>query len=640
MFDFFRSSEKSRKILLSAVLGVVALSMLLYLIPGAGSPMGGAVDNDQIVAEIGSDTITVRQVEQGIRNVIQGRQVSPEVVSAIVPQLVEQTITDRAMAYEAKRLGFQVSDAQLANVIRSNPQLANATPQQYQAYLEQAYGQSAPEYEGNLRLGLLSENIMKIAIEGAFVSPAEVEAEYRRRNEMAKVEYISFDPAKLGDSVKPTTEELKSYFEKNKSFFPSPETRQVELLVADPVKVGESIQIPDSQILSYYNSNKDQFRTKERVKARHILISVLNKPKDEIPKLKAKAEDILKQIKAGGDFAKLAEQNSDDKSNASKGGDLGWVSRGQMVPEFEKATFALNKGQTSDVVTTNYGFHVVQALDKEEARLRPLAEVKNEIATAIKGQVLNDRLQALADQARSELARAPQNGQQIATKLGLLFAKTDNFKQGDTVPELGADAQAGGAIAALPKGGITQVLQVGDKLAVAEVTAVNPPHPADFAEVEARVKARFDQEKGVALAAEKSKKAADVARANGGDLAAAAKAVGLEAKTSTPFNRSGSVEGLGDARYLGDSFDKPVGTVIGPLNVGTQTVLVKIVDRVTPDMSKMGQERETIVMQLKRKKSNERAEMLRDSVVNYLSQKGKVKIHQDVLEKIQARYRS
>ena len=639
MFDLFRSSQKGKKILLSVVLGVVALSMLLYLIPGAGTSMGSG-SNDQIVAEIGSDSITVRQVEQGIRNVIQGRQVSPDVISAIVPQLVEQTITDRALAYEAKRLGFQVSDSQLATMIRTDPQKATATPQQYQMIIEQQYGETVPEYEGSLRLGLLSQNIMQIATEGAFVSPAEVEAEYRRRNEMAKVDYIAFDPAKLGDAAKPTAEELKAYFERNKAFFPAPESREVQLIVVDPVKVGESIQIPDSQILSYYNSNKDQFRTKERVKARHILISVLNKPKDEIPKLKAKAEDILKQLKSGADFAKLAEQNSDDKTNAAKGGDLGWVSRGQMVPEFEKATFALNKGQTSDVVTTNYGFHVVQVLDKEDARLRPLAEVKGEIVTAVKGQMLNDRLQALADQARAEWMRAPQNGKQIAGKLGLLFVTADNYKQGDTVPELGVDAQMGAAIAALPKGGFSQVVQSGEKLAVAQVTAINPPHLANFSEVEASVRARFDQEKGVALAAERSKKAAEIAKANGGDLKAAAKAVGLEVKTSTPFNRSGAVEGLGDARYLGDSFDKPVGTVIGPLNVGTQTVLVKIVERVTPDMSKMGSERDAIVMQLKRKKSNERAELLRDSVVNYLSQKGKVKIHQDVMERLQARYRS
>jgi len=639
MFDLFRSSQKGKKILLSVVLGVVALSMLLYLIPGAGMSTGSG-SNDQIVAEIGTDSITVRQVEQGIRNVIQGRQVSPDVISAIVPQLVEQTITDRALAYEAKRLGFQVTDNQLATVIRTSPQVANMTPQQYQMFIEQQYNQTVPEYEGNLRLGLLSEDIMKIALEGAFVSPAEVEAEYRRRNEMATVEYIAFDPAKLADQVKPTTEELKAYFEKNKAFFPAPESRQVQLIVADQVKVGESLQIPDSQVQSYYNSNKDQFRTKERVKARHILISILNKPAAEVPKLKAKAEDLLKQIKAGGDFAKLAEQNSDDKSNASKGGDLGWVSRGQMVPEFEKATFALKQGQISDVVSTNYGFHIVQVMEKEEARLRPLDEVKSEIVTNLKGQILNDRLQKLADQARAELVRAPQNGQQIAAKLGLLFVKVDNFKLGDTIPELGADAQVGAAIAALPKGGISQVMQSGEKLAVAEVTAVNPPHAAEFAEAEARVRVRYDQEKGVLVAAEKSKKAAEIARANGGDLKAAAKAVGLEAKLSTPFNRTGAVEGLGDARYLGDSFDKPVGTVIGPINAGTQTVLVKIVERATPDMTKMGQERETIVMQLKRKKSNERAELLRDSVVNYLSQKGKVKIHQDVMERLQARYRS
>ena len=142
------------------------------------------------------------------------------------------------------------------------------------------------------------------------------------------------------------------------------------------------------------------------------------------------------------------------------------------------------------------------------------------------------------------------------------------------------------------------------------------------------------------MATEKANKAAEIAKANGGDLKAAAKAVGLEVKTSAPFNRTGAVEGLIDARYLGDAFDKPVGTVIGPLNVQTQTVLVKIVERSTADLSKMGQERETIVTQLKRKKSNERAELLRDSVVNYLSQKGKVKIHQTVLEQLQARYRT
>jgi peptidyl-prolyl cis-trans isomerase D len=543
------------------------------------------------------------------------------------------------MAYEAKRLGFQVTDAELANTIRSIGQFGSATPQQYQMMIEQQ-NMTVSEFESNVRLSALSEDIKNIAMEGAFVSPAEVETEYKRRNDMAKVDYISFDPAKLAAQVKATPEELKSYFEKNKGLFPAPETRSVQLIVADQVKIAESIQISDTQVLSYYNSHKDQFRTKERVKARHILVSILNKPAAEVPKLKAKAEDLLKQIKSGADFAKLAEQNSDDKTSAVKGGDLGWVTRGQMVPEFETATFALKTGEISNIVQTNYGFHIVQVQEKEDARLRPIEDVRNEIVTNLKSQIVNDRLQALADQARAELVKAPQNARQIAGKLGLLFVNDDKFKVGDTIPELGSDPQVAGAIASTQKGAVSQVLQSGEKLVIVEVTGVNPPHVGEFADVEAQVHSRYDQEKGVQLAAEKSKKAGEIAKENGGDLKAAAKAVGLEVKTSTPFNRTGAVEGLGDARYLGESFDKPIGTVIGPLNVGTQTVLVKIVDKSVADLSKMGQERETIVLQLKRKKSNERAELLRDSVVSYLSQKGKVKIHQDVMERLQARYRS
>jgi peptidyl-prolyl cis-trans isomerase D len=638
MFDLFRSRQKAVRILLGVLLGMVALSMLVYLIPGAGAPVGNS--NDQVVAEIGTEVVTVRQVEQQIRNVLGSRQVSPDVVAAIVPQIVEQAITDRALAYEAKRLGFEITDRELADTIRSFGQVGNMSPQQYRMKIEQEQNQTVPEFEANIRLGLLHEDIQKIAEEGAFVSPADVEAEYRRRNDMAKLDYIAFDPVKLAAQVKATPQELKDYYEKNKGMFSVPETRGVQLIVVDQAKVAESIPISDVQVQSYYNSHRDEFRTKERVKARHILISVLNKPQADIPKLKAKAEDLLKQIKAGADFAKLAEQNSDDKSNAAKGGDLGWVMRGQMVPEFEKATFALKPNAISDVVSTNYGFHIVQVMEKEEGRQRPLEEVKSQIVANLKSQMVSDRMQALADQARAELVKAPQNAQQIASKLGLLFANVDRFRPGDTIPELGTDPQLGGAIASMQKGSVSQVAQSGEKLVVAVVTNVNPPRPAEFAEAESQVRTRYNQEKAVQFASEKANKAAEVAKTNGGDLKAAAKVVGLEVKTTEPFNRTGAAEGIGDARYLGDAFEKPVGTVIGPLNVGTQTVLVKIVDKVSPDMSKVGQERDAIVLQLKRKKSNERAELLRDSVLNYLSQKGKVKIHQDVLERLKERYRS
>ena len=127
----------------------------------------------------------------------------------------------------------------------------------------------------------------------------------------------------------------------------------------------------------YYNSHKDQYRTPERVHARHILLSTTNKPKDEIPKIQAKAEDLLKQIRGGADFAQLAQKNSEDPGSAAKGGDLGWVVRGQMVKNFEDTVFALKPKEVSNVMTTEYGFHIIQVLEKEPARLRPLDEVKD-----------------------------------------------------------------------------------------------------------------------------------------------------------------------------------------------------------------------------------------------------------------------
>lgn len=639
MFDLFRSQQKAVRILLTVLLGMVALSMLVYLIPGAGSPMGNR--NDQIVAEIGKQVLTVHDVEMDIQRAMRGRQLPPDLVQAVIPQRIEELTAERALAYEAQRLGFQITDKDLADNIRSlAPQIASLTPQQYRDYIEQQIGESVAEFEGNMRLGLYGNALEQVATEGAIATPEEVEAEYKRRNDKIKLDYLGFDPAKLTAEVKPTPQDLKAYFDKNKGFFTVPESRTVQLIIADQSKVSEAIPITDAQVQSYYNTHKDDFRTPERVKARHILVMTQDKPKDQVDKLRAKAEDLLKQVKAGADFAKLAEKNSDDTASAKNGGDLGWVVHGQMVPEFEKATFALKPGETSGIITTQYGFHIIQVLERESARLRPVDEVKADITKTLRNQMVADRMQNLADQARAELMKAPQTAQQIATKLGLEFVNIDKFKQGDPIPQAGTDPQIGAAIMSLQKGAVSEVLQAQDKLTVATVTSITPPHPPEFSEVEAQIRTKFQQEKANTLASDRAKKAADMLKANGGDLKAVAKSMGMEMKSTDFFSRNGAAEGIGSGSYLGEAFDKPVGTQIGPLNVGTQTVVAKIVDKTQADMSKLAEQRDTIVTQLKSKRRNERQALLRDSILTMLIQQGKVKIHKDVVNRLVARYRS
>jgi peptidyl-prolyl cis-trans isomerase D len=295
MFDIFRSRQKAVRILLGVILGVVSLSMLIYLIPGVGSGItpGDSSGTDQVVAEIGKSDVTVADVQQQLKNVLQNQRLPPDLAASYIPQLVDQAISERAVAYEAQQLGFRISDRDLANIIRSTP-FGTLPAAQYQQYVEQNFGITVPDFEDNLRVKGYEDSIQQMVQEGSIVTPAEVEAEYKARNQKIKIDYISFTPSKIMGELKPTPADLTNYFNKNRGFFNMPETKILQLVVADQAKVAETIQISDAQVEAYYNAHKDDYRTQERVHARHILLSTANKPKDEVEKIKAQAEALDK----------------------------------------------------------------------------------------------------------------------------------------------------------------------------------------------------------------------------------------------------------------------------------------------------------------------------------------------------------
>lgn len=638
MFDLFRSRAKAVRIMLGVILGVVSLSMLVYLIPGTGITAADS-NSDQVIADIGKSKVTVAEVQQQLRNALQNQRLPPEFAATYIPQLVNQAIEERAEAYEAQRLGFQVSDRDLATALRSMP-FGNLPADQYQQYVEQQMGMTVPAFEENVRAANFQDEIEMIVIEGIIVTPAEAEAEYRRRNEKIKVDYVGFAPTKMLADIKPTPEQINAYWAQNKGFFKVPETRDVQLVVADQAKVADTIQVTDAQIQAYYNAHKGDYQTPERVHARHILLSITNKPKDEVPKIKAQAEELDKQIKAGANFADLAKKNSQDPGSAQKGGDLGWVSRGQMVKNFEDAVFTLKPNEISDVVTTEYGFHIIQVLEKQPAHLQTLDEVKPAIVAALKNQTVFDRMQELTDKAHGELAKAPQNAQQIASQLSLDFVNVPAYRPGSPIAQLGNDPQVGAAVQSLKPGEVSDVLQAGNKLAIAVVTAVHPPHPAELAEVESQVRQQYLQFESNRLVSEKAAKAAELIKQNGGDLNAAAKAVGGEVKSTDFFSTSGAAEGIGSAAIFADYFSKPVGTIFGPLPAALQTVVGKVSGRQDADMSQFAQQRDQIIEQLKGKKKADRVGLLRDSILTDLIRSGKVKKHDAVIQRLVAQYKS
>ncbi len=641
MFDLFRSRDKAVRYVLGGMLMIVALSMVVTLIPGFGSSTRA---DDTVIAEVGKDAITVRQVQNELQSLVRDRQVPPQMLQIYAPQFIDQMIQERAVAYQASRMGMQITDADLATTIRERilPQLFSQGQLDKAAYenMLTQRGMSIPEFEEMVRKEILSSRMRNLAMEGVVVTPQEARAQYEKSKQKAKVEYIAFKPDDLKSQAKVAPEDLKTYYDANKNNYVQPEKRDLALLIADQEKIGASINVPEAQLQQAYQSRRDQFRTPERVRVRHILVKTTGKTPAETEKLKQKAADLLKQLKGGADFATLAKANSDDPGSAVKGGELGWVTRGQTVKNFEQAAFSLKPNQLSDLISTEYGFHILQVEEKQDAHTQTLDEVKGQLAAELKKQVVFERMQTAMDQARAALQKAPENLEQVASQYNLELVRVPQAGPGQTLPQLGALPDLDAALGGMKKGDVTPVFQApGDKLVIAEVTNNYPAHIQPLTEVEARVRDTVIGQKARLLASERAAQAATRLKA-GEDINKVAKELGGEVKTSIEFTTNDAIEGLGSATIFNEAFTKPVGSIIGPVPAaGDISVVAKVAARIPADPNGFAAAREGIVKELKDKQASERRELFYDSILAQLIKEGKVKKHNDTIKRLLASYR-
>ena len=640
MFDLFRSRDKAVRYLLGALLGIVALSMVITMIPGFGTPTQG---DELVVAEVGKQQITVREVQALMQNLIRSRRVPPEMVQHYVPQLIDQMITERAVAFQAERMGFRVSDADVANAIRSMlPQMAgpNFDRASYVAYLQQQ-GLTVEEFERNIRSNLMLLKLQNIALEGAIVTPSEVETEFHRKNDKVKVDYVIWSPKDMRSEVTVTPAEIETFYQKNRAQFTTPEKRSYHLLIADEARIGGAMEVSESDLRAAYTANLDRYRLPEKVKVRHILVSTVGKSPEEVKKLEAKANDILNQVRAGGDFAALAKQHSEDPGSKDTGGEYDVV-RGQMVPAFEQAAFTLKPKEIGNLVKTEYGFHIIQVLEKQPAKVKPFEEVQAELAAERKRNAVYTAMQNSIDQARAELTRSPQNAQQIAAKYNLIHVPVQNAVRGTPVPEVGASPELEATVLGLKQGEVSPVVQVAPtKLGVAVVTAVEPSKPAALADVEAQIRESLTNSKAGTLAQQRATETVNKLKqlqTSGGDLQAIAKSIGGEVKSTQLFTVEGAADGIGPATYLQEAFQKPVGAMVGPISLGTQVILAKVAEKQVADAAALNASRDQIVLSIKQRKAQERKELFEDGLITQLVKEGKVKKKQDTIQRLVNQY--
>ncbi|HTQ53318.1 MAG TPA: peptidyl-prolyl cis-trans isomerase [Bryobacteraceae bacterium] len=642
MFDLFRSRDKAVRILLGGLLLLVGLSMLTYLIPGG--PSMGSSGTDMVVAEIGKDAITIPEVQQIIQLNTRSQRLPPELLAHYVPEYINSMVTERALAYEAQRLGYKVSNAELAAAIRETlPQLfPNGKFAGKEAY-EQVLAQqnlTIEQFESDLGRQLLTMKLRGVAGEGIVVTPQEIAQEYHRRNDKIKVEYVKIPADKLRAQVQVTPAELQKYYDDHKPLYQVPEKRDLGILLIDQAKLEQTIQPTEADLQRVYNENRDHYRTPERVDVRHILLKTDAKDPKSDAAVKAKAESLVKQLRAGANFAEMAKKYSEDPGSAAKGGEYDGVVRGQMVPEFEKAAFSLKPGEISDPVKTTYGYHILQVIKHEPAQLKTFESVKNEIASEYKKQRVNDLMQQTSDNAQAALTKDPLHPEKIAAQLNIQYIKADQVGPGTSIPEIGTSKEFDESISTLKKGEVSQpVLLTGNKYVMAVVTGDTPAHPAAFAEVESKVRDGLIKDETDKLVAAKAKELADKVQANGGDLAAAAKSMGFEMKTSAEVDRAGAIEGLGSAAMLTDAFVKPVGAIIGPVAVADSKVVAKIVDKVPADAAGLAAQSAGIRDQIRGQRGQLRNALFEEGVRDALTKEGKIKIHEDVMNRLIANYR-
>jgi peptidyl-prolyl cis-trans isomerase D len=374
------------------------------------------------------------------------------------------------------------------------------------------------------------------------------------------------------------------------------------------------------------------------VHARHILLKTDGKSDAEKKALQAKAGDLLKQLKGGADFAELAKKNSDDSSK-EQGGDLGWFTHGQMVAEFDTAAFALKPKELSGVVTSQFGYHIIQTLEKDPAKLKPFEEVKDELAKEVRAQAVTEKMQTLGDQMRADLVKSPKSAAEVAKKYGADFIVMPSASPGEAIPGLGVNPEIDSTLASMKPDEVSSELVLpNNRMAVVILNSRIPGRPSEFSEVQAQIRDKLVNDKAAKLAADGAKDAAERIK-KGEDIAKVAKSMQLEVTTSSSFGRADSIDGLGPAATLGDAFGTQLGGVMGPMPIQGRNIVAKVTEKSEADMAALPVEHDTLLAQLKQKKAQDRNSLLMDGILAKLTSEGKVTVNQKEIQNMVASMR-
>ena len=657
MIRFLQSGNRATKYLLAGLLVILCGSMVTYLIPGFMS--GSNVNSQGVVAKVGGLEIGTQDVQRYVdlmmqQSARQGQNYGDFMRPYLMQRAIPQLISDAEIRYEGDRMGLAVSDKELADELHNGQFAEMFFPKgqwigqdRYEQEVRQMFGTTVDEFESQLRSEMQRNKVLAAVTAGVTVTPAEVERAYKDQNTKVKFDYAVLNLDDLEKQIKPTDAELRAFYESNKARYQNsiPEKRQVRYFLLTDQQAQSKIAVTPTEIEKYYRDHDAEYRVPDRVKVRHILIKTPPPGPDgkvdqkAVDAARAKAEDVLKQIKAGGDFAELAKKYSEDKGNAQnpgsaeQGGEVGWIVKDQTDKAFEAAAFSMNKGQISAPVQTSLGFSIIQTEDKETAHKKSLAEVKDSIETILKQQKTADWLDKAANKAQDDARK--QGLEKTAAEFGSPVNNTTNpVSRTDALAGVGVAPDVMSAIFSTDAKAGVQSVRTPQGYAVFEVTKIIPPGTPTFEAIKDRVTTDFKAERSSTLLNQKLAELSDRARANH-DLRTAAKEAGATFKTSELVERSSQVPDIGALNGQASvAFTMKPGEISGPLNLGRKGAVLAITERQEPSLTgdEYAKGKDAVREQLTQEKRQEAMELFVSNLDDRLKKEGKVKTNNTELE--------
>jgi peptidyl-prolyl cis-trans isomerase D len=591
-------------------LGIVVATFILLYVPQFLKTNGVGAAPGDVVATVNGRPITAGVYQRVYdQQITQLRSSYSQLTDDMIKQLglgqrlLQQLVNQEAELAEADRLKLTVSDGELRERLLRMPAFQqNGQFIGYAQYVQMLASSRPPiredEFEDDLRRSLMAEKLQAAITGWIRVSDADVEQDYRRKNEKVKLDLAIFNGTQFRAGIQPTDAELAAELAAHPDTYKIPEKRQVHYLSIETNALRSKMTVTPQEVETRYRDNIQTYSTPEQVRASHILFKTEGKDDAAVKKL---AESVLAKVKAGGDFAALAKQYSDDGSK-DNGGDLDYFSKGTMVPEFENAVWNLQPGQITDLVKSQFGYHIIKMTGRRPASTRTLDEVRPQIQEQIREEKAQAEASRLADEIAKEI-KAPADIDRVGKARGLTVGDSGLFARDEPLAGLGFVQTVANEAFSMEKDKVSGALRTSQGYAFIALTDIKPSYAPKLDEVKDKVRDAVITAKAVEIA---KSHAEAMAKSSTSNFEAAAKAAGATVRSTDFITRGSAFPDVGVSDALDTAaFALKTGETSAPVATDSAVVVVHLRDRQDIDQSALAAQRETLRTQLTEQRRQE-----------------------------------